>query len=101
MDGHLTYYVTRAAGLSAWALLSASVLWGLVLTTKVLGSRPRPAWNLDLHRYLGGLAAVFTVVHVVAILLDTYVRFGVLDLLVPLHGTWHPGAGAWGVVGRY
>jgi predicted ferric reductase len=101
MDGNLTYYVTRACGLAAWMLLTASVVWGLVLSTKVLGAHPRPAWNLDLHRYLGGLAAVFTALHVVAILLDSYVHFSLVDVLVPLTGSWHPGAVAWGIVGLY
>ena len=33
----LLWYTARASGLVAWALLSAGVLWGLALSTKVLG----------------------------------------------------------------
>ena len=60
-------------GSSAWALLAAATLWGLALSTKVLGRRPRPNWLLDLHRWLGGTALIFTGVHVVALLADQYV----------------------------
>jgi predicted ferric reductase len=95
------WYATRSAGIVAWILLALSVLWGLALSTKVFGKRPRPNWLLDLHRFLGGLAVVFTAVHIVAILLDTFVNFTVLNVLVPFTGTWHPGAVAWGIVAMY
>ena len=66
MTTQLWWYVARAGGLVSWALLAATVLWGLSLSSKVFGRRPRPAWLLDLHRYLGGLAVVFVGVHVAA-----------------------------------
>ena len=40
----------------------------------------------------------FTGIHLTALLLDTYVRFDLLDLLVPFASTWRPGAVALGVV---
>jgi ferric reductase like protein len=97
----LPWYIARSAGLVAWALLTASVLWGLALSTKVFGRRPKPSWLLDLHRYLGGLAAVFTVVHIGGVLLDRYVSFNLLSVFVPFASTWRPVAIAWGVVGIY
>jgi DMSO/TMAO reductase YedYZ heme-binding membrane subunit len=95
------WYAARSAGIVAWMLLAIGVLWGLALSTKVLGPRPRPNWMLDLHRYLGGLAVVFTAVHVGAILVDQYVHFSLLDALVPFRGSWHPLAVAWGIVSMY
>jgi predicted lysophospholipase L1 biosynthesis ABC-type transport system permease subunit len=67
----------------------------------MFGKRPRPNWLLDLHRMLGGLALVFTAVHVGAILLDTYVHFGLVEVLVPFASKWHPVAVAWGIVAMY
>lgn len=101
MSGQLPWYVARASGLVGWALLAAATLWGLALSTKILGKRPRPNWILDLHRMLGALALVFTGVHVSAILADQYVHFGLVDVLVPFASKWRPGAVAWGVVGLY
>ena len=34
MSGQFWWYVTRASGIVAWLLLTASVLWGIVLSTK-------------------------------------------------------------------
>jgi predicted lysophospholipase L1 biosynthesis ABC-type transport system permease subunit len=101
MSGPLPWYVARAAGLVSWGLLTAATMWGLALSTKVFGRRPRPNWLLDLHRMLGGLALVFTGVHVGAILLDTYVHFGLTSVVVPFASAWHPLAVAWGVVALY
>jgi DMSO/TMAO reductase YedYZ heme-binding membrane subunit len=95
------WYAARASGIVAWAVAAASVIWGLALSSRALGPRPRPAWLFDLHRFLGGIALVFTGVHVVSILLDTYVHFGIVNVLVPLTGSWHPLAVAWGIVGMY
>jgi hypothetical protein len=98
---NVAWYVARSAGLVSWGLLTAATMWGLALSTKVFGRRPRANWLLDLHRMLGGLALVFTGVHVGAILLDTYVHFGLTSVLVPFASKWHPLAVAWGVVGLY
>lgn len=97
----IPWYVARASGIVAWALILLTIVWGLLLATKVLGRKPGPAWLLSLHRYLGALAVAFVGVHVGAILLDSYTNFGVTDVLVPFTGSWHPLAVAWGIVGMY
>ncbi len=56
---------------------------------------------LSTHRYLSALAIAFVVVHVVAILADDFVHFGVADVLVPMVSSWHPLAVAWGIVSMY
>jgi hypothetical protein len=101
ISGSLPWFVARASGLVAWGLLAAAVVWGLLMTSKLLRRRVKNAWLLDLHRWLGGLALVFTGVHVLAILADTYVHFGLASVLVPLASHWHPLAVAWGVVSLY
>ena len=101
MTSQLWWYTARSGGIVAWALLNASVLWGLVLSTKVFGKRPRPNWVLDLHRFLGGAAVVFTAIHIASIVFDSYVNSGFIDILVPFTSSWHPVAVAWGIVALY
>jgi hypothetical protein len=100
------WYAARAAGLVAWVLAIASVLWGLLLSSRVLqarlpGRRPVAPWLLDLHSYLGALTAVFTLGHLAALLGDSYIQFDLVDLLVPMAAPWHPVAIAWGVAGLW
>jgi predicted ferric reductase len=97
----LLWDTARAAGIVSFALLAASAIWGLALSTRVLGGRPRSAWLLDLHRFLGGAAVVFLTVHVVTIMLDTYVHFGPVEAFVPLAASWRTVPVAWGIVAMY
>ena len=101
MTDQLWWYAARSGGFVAWGLLAASVIWGLMLSGKVRPGGVRPNWLLDLHRFLGGLAAVFTGIHVLTIMADSYTSFGPADVLVPFVSSWHPGAVAWGIVGMY
>jgi DMSO/TMAO reductase YedYZ heme-binding membrane subunit len=56
---------------------------------------------LSTHRYLGALAVVFTGVHVLGLIADSYVHFGIAEVLLPFASSWHPLAVAWGVVGMW
>lgn len=101
LDPKTWWYLTRATGFVAWALLAASVLWGLFITNKTLVRSTPPAWVLDLHRHLGGLAVVFVGIHVAALPLDTYTDWGWQDLFVPMASRWHPVPVAIGIVAMY
>ena len=95
------WYVARASGLVAWALLTLSVVWGILLSTKLFGRKPTPAWILDLHRFLGGATVVFIGLHLFAILVDSYVHFDLVAILVPFASQWNPLAVAWGIAAFY
>ena len=101
MNEKLWWYVARASGLVGWGLCTLAVVWGLALSTRLLGKRPAPAWLLDLHRFLGGLATIFVGVHMAGLVADSYAHFGAAELLVPLASSWKPVPVAWGVVGFY
>jgi DMSO/TMAO reductase YedYZ heme-binding membrane subunit len=101
MTDHIWWFTARSSGIIAWLLLAISTFWGLALSSRFLGKRPKPNWMLDLHRFVGGVAVVFTAVHVVALMLDTYVGFSLVEVLVPFTGTFHPLAIAWGVIAMY
>jgi predicted ferric reductase len=95
---HTWWYLARSSGLVAWALLAATVVWGLLLATRVLDRTPSPKWLNDLHRFLAGIAVVFTFVHVGTLVADSYVHFSAADVLVPFVSSWRPVAVAWGVI---
>lgn len=101
VNEQMWWYAARASGLVSWFLCTLAVVWGLALSTRLLGKRPAPAWLLDLHRFLGGLATIFAIVHVGALVLDSYVHFGLADVLVPLASSWKPGPVAWGIAAFY
>lgn len=101
MSSQVWWFVSRSSGMVAWALLSLSVCWGLFVSTRAVARASTPAWLLDLHRFLGGLAVTFTAIHLVGLWADTYVEFGWAELFVPMQSTWKAGPVAWGIVATY
>ena len=101
MSEQIWWYTARSSGILALVLVTISVIWGLLFSTRLLQGRPSPKWLLSLHRHLGGLSVAFTAVHVAALVADSYVEFGPSEILVPLASTWRPGPVAWGVVAMY
>ena len=95
------WHMSRAAGIVAWGLSGAAVLWGLALSTRALGGRPRAPWLLDLHRYMGGLTVVFVAFHLVGLWADSYVSFGPREFFLPMASSWKPGAVTVGVLAFY
>lgn len=95
------WYLARASGVTAWVLLALSVVWGLLLSTSVLKSWSTPKWLLDLHRFLGGLALLFTVFHLAGLVADSYVQLGPADLLVPLASPYKTWPVAGGILALY
>jgi predicted ferric reductase len=95
------WFVARASGIIAWALLTLAVVWGLFISTKAVAKASSPAWLLDFHRYLGGLAVIFTGVHLAGLAADNYVHFGWFEMFVPMASSWKPRPVAFGIVGFY
>lgn len=100
MNSQIWWHIARASGIVGWLLLTASVLWG-ILTPAKLSDRQRPAWFLDLHRWLAGLTIGFVAVHLAALLADSYVQFSVIDLIIPFASDWKPFPVALGVLATW
>lgn len=101
LDPRTYWWISRSTGIVAWAVLTLSVIWGLALTTRLLGKFPKPAWMLDLHKHFASLASILVVVHIVSLMLDGYARFSLSDIFIPMHTQWKPGPVAWGIVSLY
>ncbi len=97
MSDQFWWYVARSSGMVAAVLLGLTLVWGLLISTKLVDRRGLPAWLTDLHRSLGGLSALFIGVHLVALVVDDFEDFGWVELFVPFASSWKAGPVAWGV----
>lgn len=97
MNPQIWWYLARSSGIVAWLFLTAAVLWGITLSTNLFANRRRPAWLLDLHRALGAMSLAMVVVHLAALIADSYVEFTILDVIVPFTSDWKPWQVALGV----
>ncbi len=92
---HLTsspidWYAARAAGITAYLLLSGVVLLGLTMAAKKpLGRWPRFALE-DVHRFGGLLVGAFVAIHVVTIAIDSWLPFTLASLVVPFISRYRP-----------
>ena len=94
----VTWYVVRAGGLVAFALLTVATVLGLLLSGRAhLPGWPRFAVE-DVHRFVGLATAAFVGIHGVGLLVDDYLPFSLTQLLVPGTAPYRPLATALGVV---
>ena len=97
----ITWDTARAGGFAAYILLSVAVSVGLVLRNRWQTPKwPRLITN-ELHGYLSLLALVFIAVHVLAVLVDPFTRFGLAEVLVPFVSHYRPVWMGLGIVALY
>lgn len=93
------WLLARASGLTAYVLLTGSVLAGLVVKSKPFGRALKASAVTDVHRFLALLGLGMIALHGVALTLDQTVRMPLFALLVPFASTYRPAAVAFGVLG--
>ena len=101
MNEKIWWYLARSSGIIALVLLVLSVVWGVLLATRALKPHDRPAWLLDLHRWLGGTALGMTGLHMLGLYLDGYIDYGFTELFVPGASEFRPLAVAIGILSFY
>lgn len=84
MKSDPTFWIlARASGFTAYALLTISVLAGLLLKARPLGNRLKAASVTELHRFLALLGLGALAFHGAALVLDSSVEITPKALLVP------------------
>ena len=84
------WILARSSGLLAYALLTSSVLAGLVLKSRPFGTALKAATVADLHRFLAMLGLGAVLAHASALVLDSTVHIGIGSLLVPGLAPYRP-----------
>lgn len=101
MTDQIWWFATRGAGLMTWVVSAASIILGVVMSSKLMGKQPGFPWLLDLHRFFSTLTSVFLAVHLITLWADSFVEFGPMELFVPFTSEWRPAAVAWGILSMY
>lgn len=99
--GLLPWMVSRGTGVVAFGLLTASMVLGLGMSTR-LANRiiPKPALY-EIHSFISVLTLLFVLVHAGVLLFDGYAGFGSADILVPFASSYRPFATGLGVVAAW
>ena len=84
------WFISRGSGLVALILLTLSVALGVANVKRLQTARvPRFVINA-VHRNASLLALVFLAIHIVTVLLDTYVTIRLIDVVVPFGAGYRP-----------
>lgn len=95
------WYLSRSAGFVAYLLLWGSVVWGLLLSSKIGKGRLKPAALLDAHQFLSSLAVGFAAFHGLILMGDRYLSFPLSAVLLPFAGSYKPALVAAGQIGAW
>jgi len=97
----IEWILIRGSGVAAFALLSAATIWGLLVSSKLLGRIVKAKPLTWFHESLGIGALLATVVHVVVLSIHDFLEFSWIEILVPGVSDWRPLPTAFGVVSIY
>lgn len=95
------WYVTRAAGLTAYLLLWLSTVWGLAVSSKIFDPVLNRFFTYDMHQFLSLLAIAFVILHVVVLLADRYLPFSLAQVVLPFGAPYRPVWVGVGVIALY
>ncbi|MCJ7832492.1 MAG: ferric reductase-like transmembrane domain-containing protein [Actinobacteria bacterium] len=97
----ITWNILRAAGVGAYLTLFAAVALGLAGTTSLGVRKGAKKGTVSLHQFLSTVGLLLLAVHLGGLLVDSYMKFSVPDLLFPFQGAYKPVATAIGIVAMY
>lgn len=101
LAGAQAWTCARAAGVTAFIALTLDVLFGLCVSTGALDRWVPRAATVDVHRWLSGVALGLVGVHAGALLVDGWIGYDALDVLVPGLSAYRAGPVAIGIVATY
>ena len=95
------WYLARASGLVAYALLGCSMVLGLLLSTRFAKDWPGSAAAFALHEHASLLGLGFSLFHALVLLGDRHTPFTVVQLALPFGAAFRPFAIGLGQLALY
>lgn len=86
----LPWYVTRASALLAYLALTGSVVYGLLLSTKILDRIAHRAVSFTLHQDLSSIGLALALVHAAVLMIDRSVPYSPAEVIIPFSGPYRP-----------
>lgn len=96
--GQVPWALSRAAGLAAFAVISLSVVMGLLVSTKAADGFLKRPFVFEMHQFLSVLSLVLVAVHAGSLLFDGFLHFTSVSLVVPFVAPYRPFAVGLGVI---
>jgi predicted ferric reductase len=101
IPGTSPWTTARASGLTALLALTLGMVFGLLVATGAADRLIRRGRAVEIHRWLSSVSLVLITIHIVVLTTDRFVRFDLLDVLVPFLSSYRRVAIGVGVLAAY
>jgi len=98
---HTYWYLGRAGGLVAFALLLLSIVLGVAISSRIFDGLLARAWFFELHKFISLFLIAAVLFHALIMLPDPYAHYSLDELLVPFRSHILPEATAAGILSFY
>ena len=88
MNSTALWYTTRATGIVALLLLTATMVLGIATTNRARARRWPGFAQQEIHRRISLLAVVFLAIHVLTSVLDTFVNISWAAVVIPFTSSY-------------
>ena len=88
--GLLAWYCVRALGVLAYVVLTGSIVYGLLLSTKILDAIAHRPVSFALHKDLAIVALILGTLHGLLLTLDQSFDFTLVSILAPFQSPYAP-----------
>jgi len=95
------WLLIRGSGIAAFALLSAAVIWGLLVSSKLVARLVKAKPLTWFHESLGIGALLATIVHVGVLSVHDFLDFTWAEILIPGRSDWRQLPIAFGTLALY
>jgi len=85
-----TWMLIRSAGVTSYILLTVSVMWGLMLSSRAVKDWSPGVLSMLLHSTISWLALIFGLAHGLLLMFDNYVPYQFHEVFVPFVGPYRP-----------
>jgi predicted ferric reductase len=87
-DLTLAWFLSRGTGIAGYLLITGSMIYGLLITTKTAASTVPVPVSFGMHEYISWLGLVFAAVHAAVLIFDGYIHYTLLAILVPFNSAY-------------
>jgi sulfoxide reductase heme-binding subunit YedZ len=97
----ITWIFLRAAGIAAYLALFLACAWGLVSSTSLVTKRVSKKASTTFHASVATAGLAFLAIHLLLLVIDPFMPFAPLDLLLPMRASYRPVSIAFGIATMY